>query len=408
MLVTSSEHLFEKLLYLKENNINILHLIKPKSTEHKWEHPDILDFSESNLISIEDSHSWEHDKRPIVLTLDNLNIIINSRINGDGSFQLTENIFQHLDEYIQYGLLGRHRDDDKFIEKDNNREISFGAIRFILSFEHWFGEFSKYNLEITRDTYLKITDSSEKLTDIDIIEQGKLLCILMSFYWQKTIDFFHAQIRINNKENYQTREILKYSNHSVNDSPNYLLKNRYTTFYDFIEDLKYEQVLENSSIIRELVPRLIKIKNVDDISSFMILYNIIEKIRNYCISAPIKGNNLTIKEEFIFTKGKDATKTFIKNKIKEIKIIVDKSDVKDFVSKASDKVSFIKKTGLIDQFDSLLIYLGLTPEKYKLDFTNLIKIRNNIYHGKLPKEDVKPYNEQMLVLTYDMIIKLMT
>lgn len=403
----SSDYLFEKFKLLKENGISILSTIKPKINKHKWEFPDIFDFSQSTLIDIQESHHWEHNRKPVILTIDNLDILVNGRYVGDGRFQLTKNIFQHLDEYIRYGGLGRHRYDDKFIEENLNKETSFGPVRFILSFEHFYDQnYSIQNIRILRDAYITLTDDTEKLTDNQLINLGESLCLLMSFYWGKTIDYFIGNIRINNVDNYRTREILRYSHHDFDDSQDFLLKCRFKTFYDFIECVDYGKVDTNSRILHELIPRILKTKNVDDISAFMILYNIIEKIRNHFLSNPLSGKEFTIKEEFYFTISKRQTDEFIKNKIKEIKEIVVESDLDEFDNKASDKVTFIRKTGLKDQFESLLTYLELDSKSYVIDFTNLIKIRNNIYHGKLPQEDVKPYIEQMTTLIYDMILKM--
>ncbi len=402
-----ADYLFEKLEFLNEKGICILQTIKQKTKVHKWEFPDILDFSESKLINLEESLSWEHNEKPVILTIDSLNILQSERYVEFGNFKLTENIFHHLDDYIQYGQLANYKNDDKFIEVDNNRETNFGVVRFKLSFKHSYDNSTKFNIDISRDSFLTITNSPETLTDLELIEIGNSLCLLMSFYWQKTIDFFNARVRINNIENYNTREILKYSNHLIDESNDYILKKQFASFYDFIDSINYSQFSENSNLIKELVPRIIRTKNVDKVSAFMILYNIIEKIRNHCISVPIKGKELSIKEEFNFIKGKNATDKFIKLKIKEIEEIVEDSDREDFLNKASDKVTFIKKTGLIDQFDSLLNHLELNPIGYGINFTNLIKIRNSIYHGKLPKEDVKPYNDQMTILIYDMLLKLM-
>jgi hypothetical protein len=83
--------------------------------------------------------------------LNNLHILINSSYSGDGRFQLTENVFQYIDEYIQYGLLGRYKYDDHFIYNDTNRETNFGSIKFVLLFEHYLSDSSKYNLNIVRN-----------------------------------------------------------------------------------------------------------------------------------------------------------------------------------------------------------------------------------------------------------------
>jgi len=50
--------------------------------------------------------------------------------------------------------------------------------------------------------------------------------------------------------------------------------------------------------------------------------------------------------------------------------------------------------------------LGLNPEIYDLDFKNLIKIRNDIYHGKKPNEDVLSDNGKMKMLINDLILNL--
>lgn len=402
-----SDFLFEKFELLQEKGISILSIIKPKINTYKWEFPDILDFSQSRIIDIQESHYWEHNKKPVIITIDNIDILVNSRFSGDGRFKLTKNIFQHLDEYIRYGSLGSHHWDDKFIRKDLNRETIFGPINFIMSFEHFYERnYSKQNINIQRDAYLTITDTTEELTDAQLLEIGKSLCLLMSLYWEKPIDFFIANIRINNVENYRTREVLKYSNHFIDDSQDFLLKEKFETFYDFARSIDYEKFRAYSNILHEIIPRILKTKNVDEISAFMILYNIVEKIRNYFLSNSLGEKKFIIKEEFDFIHGKDKTNEIIKNKIKEIKEIVAESDKEEFESKASDKVTFIRKTGLKDQLDSLLIYLELDPKSYKINFINLINIRNDIYHGKLPKEDIKPYILQMINLAYDMIIKM--
>ena len=402
-----SDYLFEKLLHLRSVDINLLDLIKPEPKESKWHHPDVLLFSESKLVNIQESHYWEHNKKPVILTIDNASLMLEGRYSGDGRFKLTENAFQHIKEYVDYGLLGRHRYNDRFIDSDNNKDSRLGPAKFKLSFEHFYGPSTAFEISIIRDAYLTVTDDSGTLTDEQIIKIGEAICLLMSFYWQKSIDFFKATIRVINNADYRTREVLKYSNHTVDKNKASLLEDKFSTFYDFIDSIEYEKFINNSSIINDSITRIIKTKDVDEISAFMVFYNIIEKIRNYCKEFPLDNNKLEIKEEFDFNVSKSATDKFIKNKIKEVQEIVAASDVDAFVEKASDKVSFIKKTGLIDQFDSLVGYLGLTPSDYGIDFPVLIKLRNKIYHGDIPKGSVKPYSGKMVILIYDMLIKMM-
>jgi hypothetical protein len=400
-----ADFLYEKLEFLHKKGINILSIIKPKTSIHKWEIPDKFDFSNCNLIDIHESHSREHNKKPVILIIDNLEIISNTRYAGDGRFKLTENIFNHLDSYIQYGQLGNYDRTDKFIQVDSNRKTKFGPVNFMLSFQHFYNRNnSTKDINITRDAYLNITDDSETLNDDDLINLGNSLCLLMSLYWEKNINFFIATIRIINIDNYRSREIHKFSNDNFDKSTEYHLKDSFKTFYDFIESINFEKYIIHQEFLKDSIPRLLRTKNVDDISAFMILYNIIEKIRNYFLSNKIDAKIFSIKEEFDFTVSKRETEKFIKDKIKEIEVIITQSDKEEFNLKASDKVNFIKKTGLIDQFENLISFMTLNPTKYEIDFSTLIKIRNKIYHGNIPDVSIKPYNEQLKILIYDMVL----
>lgn len=399
------DFLYEKLEFLHKKGINILSIIKSKTSVHKWEIPDKFDFANCNLIDIYESNSREHDKKLVTLIIKNLEIISNTRYVGDGRFKLAENIFNHLDDYIQYGQLGNYNRTDKFIQVDNNRNTKFGPVNFILSFQHFYNRNnSTKDININRDAYLNITDDSEILKDDYLINMGNSLCLLMSLYWEKNINFFFATIRINNIDNYRSREIHKFSNDNFDKSTEYHLKNSFKTFYDFIESISFEKYIIHQEFLKDSIPRLLRTKNVDDISAFMILYNIVEKIRNYFLSNTIDAKTFSIKEEFNFIVSKRETERFIKEKIKEIEIIITQSDKEEFNLKASDKVNFIKKTGLIDQFENLISFMSLNPAKYEINFSTLIKIRNKIYHGNIPDINIAPYNQQLKILIYDMVL----
>ncbi|PTS90285.1 hypothetical protein DBR27_21815, partial [Flavobacterium sp. HMWF030] len=150
--------------------------------------------------------------------------------------------------------------------------------------------------------------------------------------------------------------------------------------------------------------RLLRIKHLDDISAFMVLYNIVEKFRNYFLNEPLDGSAFTVKEEYVFTGSEGSINRFIKKKIKEIGEIVADADKQEFDSKAFEKVSFIKKTGLIDQFEGFIKYLNLDPDDYDVEFGQLIKARNLIYHGNPPDRDLSLCNKELKALVYDITL----
>jgi hypothetical protein len=123
-------------------------------------------------------------KKPVVLTVDNLDLLIDNKLSIDGHFKLTENIFQHIDEYIIYGQLANHFPDDKFISENKNYLTDFGQIRFKFDVSHYYGTLHKHNLEIERDVHLSIHDNTEKLSDKELLEYADTILMLMSLFWE--------------------------------------------------------------------------------------------------------------------------------------------------------------------------------------------------------------------------------
>ncbi|URC14833.1 hypothetical protein [Flavobacterium sp. B183] len=404
-----SDYLYEKFRALAKAGIRILDLVNPAVSPNKWVHPEFFEFSESSLIDIHETHYYDHDKKSLILVLGNFCLFENGRYAGDARFRLAENAISHLAGYIQYGQLGSYDSDDKFIERNENRWTRFGPVEFMLSLNHSYkqGEPQK-DFVITRDAQLVFRDDSEKLNDLQLLSLGEDLCLLMSLYWEKNIDFFNAVLRVNDKENYGTRQVFKLSSDKLDSSKEFHLKDSFPNIYDFAESVNFEKFQSYGELIQEAVPRLVTINNLDDISAFMILYNIIEKFRNFFLKKSLDGRAFTVKEEYAFTGSESYISKFIKTKIKEIGEIVAQVDKQEFESKAFEKVSFIKKTGLIDQFESFITYLNLDPDNYDVEFDQLIKVRNLIYHGNPPDRDVFLYNKEMKVLVYDILLSIIT
>lgn len=403
-----ADYLFEKLEFLQKSGINVLDLIHPTVSPNAWVHPEFFEFSRSSLIEIRESHYFEHDKKKLILILDHLDLFENGQYARDARFRLTENIFPHLEEYFRYGQLGSYKPDDTFIESISNRETRFGPVHYTLSFDHSYkpGDSIK-DFVITRDAQLKLRDESEKLTDRDLLGMGEDLCLLMSLYWEKNIDFFNAAIKVIDRDGYRNREAFKLCSENFDPSKDYNLGKHFATIYDFTDALSFEKFQNHKELVQEAVPRLIRVKDLDDISAFMILYNIVEKFRNFFLSNPQGGKRFTVKEEFEFTLSKTKTIEFIKEKIREIGQIVTAADKDEFDAKASQKVTFIKKTGLKDQFEGFVKYLGIDPANYALPFEDLIRVRNIIYHGNTPDEDISLYNGELKKLVLDVLLKIM-
>lgn len=421
-----THHIDEILDILEENEIDITSIIKPiNQGEYIHRTSDVLDFSNTTQFNILKGYSdWEQGNKTTVISLDNLDLLRDWNLQNS-RMQLSENSIYHIWNYYPLGGIELSRADykDTFEVPDNlNRITQFGVFSFILELRHEFDHSDKFSFTIKRIPYLNII-SPESQSDIQIKNCFDLLCILLSFYWNKRVDYFLGHIRVIEERSRKTgagaeteqylhttaRHIFKYLDLQIDDERHYLLESTYPIFYDFIDDIDYTKALFCQNLLDEVVPKVIQSKYVDDSSRFMLLYNVIEKVRNFCLSNEISDRGqFKIKEEYEFIYGNDKTSKCINKILKEIVRVVKPVDQPDFEKNTHKKVSFIKKTGLIDQFDSLIAYLGLPPDKYGIDFKNLIKVRNDLYHGKSVDINIlKSYNPMLNNLIGDLILSLL-
>lgn len=404
-------YLEERLAYLQEHDVNILTLIKLKRVKYPWEHPDLIDFKKSKLIEMRDNPSgWEHGKRVVELVMDNADIYQNSSHVHHGFFHLTENAIISIGESLSYSY-SLHWDDwnHKLIDSDKNKETEFGPFIFNLKLKHHYGNSDKFNLNLMRVPYLQIEAQNENITDLEIIEYADLLCLLMSLYFNKKIDYFEGHARVVNREDFRTHSFFKYSAWTEDNDVDYPLKSFYTNFFAFIEDLDYVKAVTCRKLLDRIIPSIIQSKYVDISFTYMLLYNSIELLRNFCKENNIPGKEkLVIKEDFSFTISKTKTKKLIESKILELENIVVNEDKAEFKHLAKQKVTFIQKTSLEKQFNSIFEYTNIDIGKYNTDIPTLISIRNKLYHGNIVETELLlKYNPILREMFYDLIISLL-
>ena len=120
------------------------------------------------------------------------------------------------------------------------------------------------------------------------------------------------------------------------------------------------------------------------------------------------NSDFVVSDEYEFIHGNDKTDKLIKEKIKEIAEIVKQEQKCLFISEAKNKVTFIRKKRITDQFLEFFKYVKVDPNSYDLDFELLIGIRNKLYHGNAINSsiDISTINLNLYKLAVDLIIKL--
>lgn len=403
------KHLFEQLKHLKDLGKNILQYIQ---IEINKLHNEFLDFSKTDLLEMREGHrEWKHSKKPVIFKLKNLIYYESSSYTPDGLFYLTENACLHIQQYSKYSkdFENIHISDSPIDNGTLKMYFNFGNMAFAIGFIHWIKETNNFNIIIERLPYLKI-EAKEKESDDQIIDYASDICLLISLFWSKQIEYNFAKVRANRETEggkLRTKYEFRFIENQIDNKIHQSLKDNYIRLFDFIADIDYEKFLICKEMLKDITNRIIRSQYVDIVSEFMLLYNVIEKIRNHYLDLDNEGNGFSIKEEFEFNLPAKKRDKHIKHVLKGIIPIVKSCDKQFYQSMVGDKVTFIRKTGLKDQFESLVEYLKLSPADYRINFTELIKIRNKLYHGSVVEHDLHPFIVGMRKLINDLILKLL-
>lgn len=149
----------------------------------------------------------------------------------------------------------------------------------------------------------------------------------------------------------------------------------------------------------------------------MILYNILEQLRNYYIStgeiesekAGNPPNPNKVRDEYKFIHGVGKTNDIIKKILKQITEIVVPEDKETFESEIGNKVPDLKLMSMSNQFDSYFKFANVDPKTYDLDFEELKGLRNKIFHGRQVDNksqlDKVNWYEHLPKLTGELMIK---
>ena len=282
--------------------------------------------------------------------------------------------------------------------------MSFG-----IGFKHSINDLSKHIVSLERIPYLLI-DAKIEYTDLQIVDYANKLCLIMSLFYSKYINYYWGRIRVTKEQrgqNIREKTEYKFIEDQIDDNEHDTWADQFEDLFKFLKAIDYKKVAECNDLLTEITNRLIKSQYVDEISEFMLLYNVIEKIRNYYLSLGLENGGFSIKEEYDFETSKTRTDKFIKKCILEVSSIVADYDKEDFEKNASNKITFIRKTGLTDQFSSLVTFLRLSINNYNIDFKKLINIRNSLYHGNRADENYPLYNKEMRKLINHILVKLL-
>lgn len=266
-----------------------------------------------------------------------------------------------------------------------NDFLKFHQVNYKLDFNFYHSNENESTIKITKEP--KFSIKYEEHSESVIRKHAEILCSLYSFYSQNKIDFFYSRIYLKDTMIIEFRKV-----------ENALAKNVHGMFiWDFYQNpenlicnVDTQKIFENFKFTQKIVERFIYSLKTSGETKFMVLYNIIEQIRNkYILNKEIEiekagdiPNLKNVVEEFEFKPSKTQTTKKIKNILSQITELVVDSQQEAFKNDIKYKITPIKVISLINQFNSLFDYLELDPKEYELDFIKIKSLRDSIFHGR--------------------------
>lgn len=337
------------------------------------------DYSKTTCYGRTDSK--ESDIKYFLIELTSIEIIYENDSSNEIEFYLNEESFKLIEKNYSYSSIPILSEaTNSFNWKPHNYikdHITFGKISFKPEHHFSYKNNRSDNVTIIKEPKISVLPNKQ---DVEYTKKHvKLLCILLSFYSQVKIDYSLSIINREKESYYDFREIESYGKSDIFS----LLKIKFRNKpFKFVESVNVQYLLDNIIFFEKIISRFNYALKTDGESKFMILYSLLEQIRNhYVTSGEITEKESTVKDKYSFKLNKKETNKYIKEKIESISEIIKEEDKELFLSEVSYKLSPLKYISMKNQFISLFNFLDLYPENFDLDFIELKKLRDTIFHG---------------------------
>lgn len=388
------EYLGEKIMrWNHSNDYNILdrfEVIEINNTKNLIS----IDFSGFRSKGMTNSSSFfEFDQKFFIIRITGITKIYRNSDKCSSEFYLNQAAFKLIE--LNYHYSTSWFDEPFKLEPQNNIKdfIKFGKIAF--KPEHNFYNSNKYDLdEIKIKKEPKLIISYSNLSEAEIKEHVVALCSLYSFYSGHNISYFLSRIYTEDKLFIEIKDV---DNNEIEDEHGIFRWDFSQNPLNLIINVKSSHLIKNLKFVQRIVRRYNYALKTEGETKFMILYNILEQLRNEYIRNKNTQTETSINqlnpnkviEEYTFNRSKTETDKFIKEKLSEIIDIVDDKHKDLFKNEIRFKVAPIKLLSMTNQFESFFTHIEAEPAKFNLNFIELKTLRDSIFHGKPVYENLK-------------------
>lgn len=356
------------------SEIEVLEIISPKTLTH-------IDFVGHRCKTIKSSVPYDSNYSYFTISLSGIRLIYKSDDKRDSTFYLNDTSFNLIESGYSYNLLFPWS-CEKYEWKPTNKYINtvkFHELNFIP--EHNFYTLNKNHKElvkIAKEPRLRIQHSN--LTENKIKKHVRLICDLYSFYSQQPIDYCVSSIYAEDKYFYEVREV---SNEPSNEYPHGLFAWKFhRNPMNLLINIKSHSLFNNLDFVSSIIERYTYAIRSKGETRFMLLFNVLEQLRNQYILDGKIGNIKKVQEKYHFIIDDSTVKTQINGFLEQLLEIIIDSQKESFKSQITNKARNIIYMPMKAQFDSLIKFTNINPEDFKLNFSKVVDLRHEIVHGK--------------------------
>jgi hypothetical protein len=367
------------------SKFEVLEAISPKHLRR-------VDFREYDHRGMRSAQVDEFGRQYFTINLKGIKLTYEASEQKESEIYLNQTAFPLIELNYRYSPNFSWRNDEFQLEPLNNIKefIHFDKIEFIP--EHNFyvsNKSTEMQINIKKEPRFRIRHHNA--TRSEIMACVNVLCALYSFYTNQKIDWRTSRVYANGELTIESRETSEEENKFIHG----------IFIWDFIQNplnlvrnVDAQLLAKNSEMVFRLIERFNYAMRASDESKFMVLYSILEELRNYYILTGLieakpdgtAANLNRVREEYKFIHGVDKTDAFIKDALNNITGIVDESERALFANEIPFKVSAIKLMSMTNQFERYFKYLGVDPNQYELDLKQLKSLRDTIFHGRPVKD----------------------
>lgn len=342
---------------------------------------------------------YESGLKYITLKLTGIKKTYNNSEKSESLVYLNQQAFGLIEMNYQYNQHFQWSNEEYNWKPKNKikEHLKFGKINF--KPEHYFYNSTKNHLDkISIQKEPRLSLEYIDLSESEIKNHIELICALYSFYSLENIDY--SLSRIYTKEHLHI-EIRDVSNNKSKDCHGIFRWDFFQNPINLFKNIDTEQLLVNSAFYKKTIERFIYSQKTSGESKFMILYSILEQIRNkYILEKKIEiekagetPNLKKVTEEYSFNLSKTQTDKFIKKTLENIIEIVSDEDKELFKKEIKYKLTPIKVVSMTNQFQSLFDYIQIEPNEFDLNFLELKSLRDSIFHGRPISENLEKLNK---------------